>query len=641
MGFEICNSKSMSEALQILKKYWKHDSFRSLQNEIIDSVLSGQDSFALMPTGGGKSVCFQIPAMMNEGICLVISPLVALMKDQVDNLQQRNIKAIALTGGIRSDEMIDLLDNCQFGNYKFLYLSPERLQSDWIMERIKNLPINLIAIDEAHCVSQWGHDFRPAYLKISNLKTYFPKVPFLALTATATPKVKEDIINELGLNKPQIFEKSFARKNIAYMVFEAEDKLFRIEQILRKNRNSSIIYVRNRKSCIEISSQLQSLGFKSTYYHGGLTSKEKDKNMQAWMQDQVQVIVATNAFGMGIDKADVKTVIHIQLPENLENYYQEAGRCGRNGEKAFAVLLTSPSDIIQAESQFIHVLPDKKFLNEMFVRLCNYFQIAYGEGIDEKFAFNLNHFCLKYKFPVLKTYNAMQFLDRQGIITLSQQFSEKITLQFIIPSKEVMRYMSLNPNDEEIILAILRTYPGIYDMETAFNLPLIAKKSNHTESQVETVLNKLKEKQIIEYHSKNNDTSVILNEIREDERTISRVSKYLENQNQLKKEKLKSVLDYIAEQKVCKSKLILNYFGEKTNEHCGICSYCITKKGTTTDLSEISKKIIGLLKMEELNSREIQNRTKNTVDDVIFALQQLLENESIIVKSNNKYTLKR
>ncbi|HEY4618635.1 MAG TPA: ATP-dependent DNA helicase RecQ [Flavobacterium sp.] len=631
----------MSEALQILKKYWKHDSFRSLQNEIIDSVLSGQDSFALMPTGGGKSVCFQIPAMMNEGICLVISPLVALMKDQVDNLQQRNIKAIALTGGIRSDEMIDLLDNCQFGNYKFLYLSPERLQSDWIMERIKNLPINLIAIDEAHCVSQWGHDFRPAYLKISNLKTYFPKVPFLALTATATPKVKEDIINELGLNKPQIFEKSFARKNIAYMVFEAEDKLFRIEQILRKNRNSSIIYVRNRKSCIEISSQLQSLGFKSTYYHGGLTSKEKDKNMQAWMQDQVQVIVATNAFGMGIDKADVKTVIHIQLPENLENYYQEAGRCGRNGEKAFAVLLTSPSDIIQTESQFIHVLPDKKFLNEMFVRLCNYFQIAYGEGIDEKFAFNLNHFCLKYKFPVLKTYNAMQFLDRQGIITLSQQFSEKITLQFIIPSKEVMRYMSLNPNDEEIILAILRTYPGIYDMETAFNLPLIAKKSNHTESQVETVLNKLKEKQIIEYHSKNNDTSVILNEIREDERTISRVSKYLENQNQLKKEKLKSVLDYIAEQKVCKSKLILNYFGEKTNEHCGICSYCITKKGTTTDLSEISKKIIGLLKMEELNSREIQNRTKNTADDVIFALQQLLENESIIVKSNNKYTLKR
>jgi ATP-dependent DNA helicase RecQ len=630
----------MSEALQILQKYWEHDSFRSLQNEIIDSVLSGQDSFALMPTGGGKSVCFQIPAIMNEGICLVISPLVALMKDQVANLQKRNIKAIALTGGIRSDEMIDLLDNCQFGNYKFLYLSPERLQSDWILQRIKNLPINLITIDEAHCVSQWGHDFRPAYLKISNLKTYFPKVPFLALTATATPKVKEDIINELGLKDPQVFEKSFARKNIAYMVFEIEDKLFRIEQILRKNSQSSIIYVRNRKSCIEISSQLQSLGFKSTYYHGGLTYREKDKNMQSWMEDKAQVIVATNAFGMGIDKADVKTVIHIQLPENLENYYQEAGRSGRNGEKAFAVLLTSPSDIIQAENQFIHVLPDKKFLNEMFIRLCNFFQIAYGEGIDEKFSFNLNHFCLKYKFPVLRTYNAMQFLDGQGIITLSQEFSEKITLQFIIPSKEVMRYMSLNPNDEGIILAILRTYPGIYEMQTAFNLPLIAKKSNHSESQVEAVLQKLKERQILDYHSKNNDTTLIFNEIREDERTISRVSKYLESQNQLKKEKLKSVLHYISEQKVCKSTLILDYFGEKTNDDCGICSYCIAKKSMTTDIPKLSKKIIALLKTEQLNSREIENKTKSTSNDVIFALQQLLENESIIVKSNNKYTLR-
>ncbi len=605
----------MQEAVAILRKYWKHDKFRSLQNEIINSVLSGQDTFALMPTGGGKSVCFQIPAMMNEGICLVISPLVALMKDQVANLQKRDIKAIALTGGIRSEEMIDLLDNCQFGNYKFLYLSPERLQSDWILERIKNLPINLITIDEAHCVSQWGHDFRPAYLKISSLKKHFPKIPFLALTATATPKVKEDIINELGLHDPQIFEKSFARENIAYMVFEVEDKLFRIEQILKKNPQPSIIYVRNRKSCLDVSAQLQSLGFKATYYHGGLSSKEKDKNMQLWMNEEVQVIVATNAFGMGIDKANVKTVIHIQLPENLENYYQEAGRAGRNGEKAFAVLLTSPSDIIQTESQFINILPDKKFLNQMYVKLCNYFQIAYGEGINEQFTFNLNHFCLKYGFPILKTYNAMQFLDRQGIITLSQEFSEKITMQFLIPSKEVIRYMSLNPNDEEIILAILRTYPGIYEMQTAFNLELIAKKSNHAAAEIQAVLKKLKEKDIIEYHSKNNDATLIFNEVREDERTISRVSKYLENQNQLKKEQLKAVVDYINEKKVCKSKLILNYFGEKANTDCGICSYCITKKQRKPDVISLSKEIITLLQAEDLNSRDIQNKTKNSPDD--------------------------
>lgn len=630
----------MSEALKILQKYWKHDSFRPLQQEIIDSVLSGQDTFALMPTGGGKSICFQIPAMVNTGICLVISPLVALMKDQVANLQKKDIKAIALTGGIKSDEMIDLLDNCQFGNYKFLYLSPERLQSDWILERIKSLPINLIAIDEAHCVSQWGHDFRPAYLKISGLKDHFPSVPFLALTATATPKAKEDIITELGLENPKVFQQSFARKNIAYMVFETNDKLFRIEQILKKNPQSSIIYVRNRKSCLDISTQLRYLGFKATFYHGGLSSKEKDKNMQLWMQDKAQVIVATNAFGMGIDKSNVKTVIHIQLPENLENYYQEAGRSGRNGDKAFAVLLTNPSDIAQTENQFINILPDKAFLNAVYIKLCNYFQIAYGEGINEQFSFNLNAFCLKYKFPVLKTYNAIQFLDRQGILTLSQEFSEKISLQFIIPSKEVIRYTSLNPNDEEILLAILRTYPGIYEMQTAFNLPLIAKKSNHTETQVYAVLEKLKEKAIIDYHSRNNDSSLIFNEIREDERTISRVAKYLENQNTLKKEQFKSVLKYIKEDKICKSTLILNYFGEKTVEDCGICSYCITKKNKKTNSTSLPTDILSLLTNEELNSREIQNRMNNKSDDVIFAIQFLLENEKIILKPNNKYIIK-
>lgn len=630
----------MSEALQILKKYWNHDHFREPQEEIIKAVLSGQDTFALMPTGGGKSVCFQIPALMQKGICLVISPLVALMKDQVANLQKRNIKAIALTGGIKSDELIDLLDNCQFGNYKFLYLSPERLQSDWILDRIKTLPINLIAIDEAHCVSQWGHDFRPAYLKISNLKTHFPKVPFLALTATATPRVKEDIITELGLQNPQCFEKSFERKNIAYMVFEIEDKLFRIQQILSKNPQPSIIYVRNRKACLDTAAQLNSLGFKATYYHGGLSTKEKEKNMNLWMEEEVQVMIATNAFGMGIDKANVKTVIHIQLPENMENYYQEAGRAGRNEEKAFAVLLTSPSDIAQAENQFIYVLPDKKFLLEVFIKICNYFQIAYGEGINEQYSFNLNQFCVRYKFPVLKTYNAIQFLDRQGIISLSQEFSEKISLQFIIPSKEVIRYTSLNPNDEEIILAILRSYPGIYDIQTNFNLSLIARKSKHSEIEVQTVLEKLKEKGIVEYHSKNNDTTLVFNEIREDERTINRVAKYLKHQNQLKKEQLESVLNYIKEDSICKSKQILAYFGEEKSTNCGICSYCISqkaKKGTKISLSE---QIIALLKTADLSSREIQIKLNNPSNDVIFALQELLENKHILILSNNKYSIK-
>ncbi len=629
----------MQTALAILQKYWKHDQFRSLQNEIIDSVVSGKDTLAILPTGGGKSICFQVPALMQEGICLVISPLVALMKDQVANLQARNIKAIALTGGIRSEEMIDLLDNCQFGNYKFLYLSPERLQSDWILDRIKNLPINLIAIDEAHCVSQWGHDFRPAYLKISDLKKHFQKIPFLALTATATPRVKADIITETGLQNPTVFQKSFARDNIAYMVIEAEDKLYKIEQILKKNPEPSIIYVRNRRSCIDISNQLQSLGFKSTYYHGGLSPKEKDKNMALWMQEDAQVIVATNAFGMGIDKANVKTVIHIQLPDNIENYYQESGRAGRNGEKAFAVLLTSPSDALQAENQFLSNLPDKPFINSVFIKLCNYFQIAYGEGINEQFAFNLNHFCLKYNFTTLKTYNAIQFLDRQGIISLSQEFSEKISMQFLIPSKEVIRYISLNPNDEEIILTILRAYPGIYEMQTAFNLDFIAKKSNHKPTEVQAVLQKLKEKDIIEYHAKNNDASILFNEIREDERTINRVAKYLEKQNQLKKEQLQSVLHYTKEKQTCKNRLVLEYFGEKSDADCGICSYCISKTKVANSPENLSNSILTLLQTEELSSREIQERTHTDSTTVIELLQHLLEQEQIVIKANNKYSI--
>jgi ATP-dependent DNA helicase RecQ len=631
----------MQNPLEILQKYWHHDSFRTPQEEIIKTVLEGKDVFAIMPTGGGKSVCFQVPAMIMDGICLVVTPLIALMKDQVANLQQRNIKAIALTGGIYVDEISDLLDNCQFGNYKFLYLSPERLQSDWILDRIKNLPINLIAIDEAHCVSQWGHDFRPAYLKISKLKENFPTVPFLALTATATERVKIDAIKELGLENPAIFEKSFARENIAYMVFEAEDKLYKMEQILKKNPQSSIIYVRNRKSCVEVSQQLKILGISATFYHGGLSIKEKDKNMQLWMTDYVQVMVATNAFGMGIDKPTVKTVIHIQLPENIENYYQEAGRAGRNGDKAFAVLLTHPSDYLRVKNQFIAVLPDKIFLKEMYIKLSNYFQIAYGEGIDEQFQFNLNQFCIKYNFPVLKTYNAIQFLDRQGIISLSQEYSEKISLQFIIESKEVLRYMSLNPQDEEVILTILRLYPGIYETQTAFNISLISKKTNTDEAKILLLLQKLKDKQIIEYQAKSNDATLIYNEIREDDLTINRVSKFLDNQNKLKIEQLESVLTYVKDEENCKSRLILEYFGEKTTKNCGICSFCIKKnKKTIVNDKLLNEKIIGLLKIQEMDSREIEKLTKISSKEIIFAIQNLLENNEIKILENNKYTLK-
>ncbi|HEY0046092.1 MAG TPA: RecQ family ATP-dependent DNA helicase [Flavobacterium sp.] len=625
-------------AVEILKKYWDFDAFRHPQEEIIASVMAGNDTFALMPTGGGKSLCFQVPAMMKDGICLVISPLVALMKDQVRNLEKRNIKAIALTGGISAEETNQLLDNCMFGNYKFLYLSPERLQSDWILERIKSLPINLIAVDEAHCVSQWGHDFRPAYLKISILKEHFPKIPFLALTASATPEVEIDILKQLEFNNPKIFRKSFSRSNLAYMVFSVEDKLFRISQILKKNPQSSIVYVRNRKSCFEISNQLQAMGFTSAYYHGGLSPKDKEKFMQNWMDGKAQVMVATNAFGMGIDKADVKTVIHVQLPENLENYYQEAGRAGRNGEKAFAILLFSPSDYLMAENQFIASLPDKLFLTAVYKKLCNYLRIGYGEGIDEKYSFNMKQFCLTYKFPPLNAYNAMQFLDNQGVISLSPEFSQKLEIQFLIPSKEVLRYMSLNTADEEMMLAILRTYPGIYDQKVAINLPLIAKKSKAAEKDIDTLLQKLEAAAIISLDGHSNDTTITFNEVREDERSINRIAKYLEEQNKLKKQRLHAVMEYVKNSKVCRSRQISEYFGEKNLEDCGVCSYCISKKPQEEDKT-VSEKIINLLFDGDLSSRELQQKMNNAESDIIAALSNLLERDVISIKSNSKYTL--
>lgn len=627
----------MSKALEILQKYWKYNSFREPQEQIINTVLDKKDAFALLPTGGGKSVCFQVPGILLDGICLVISPLIALMKDQVENLHKKDIKATALVGGLSQNDISDILDNCQFGNYKFLYLSPERLQHDWIVERIKQLKISLIAIDEAHCVSQWGHDFRPAYLKIFKLKENFPKTPFLALTASATAKVQKDIIEKLTLENPRVFKNSFERKNIAYHVIKTEDKLSKIKQIVSKNKQSSIIYVSNRKACLQISNQLNNLGFSTTFYHGGLSYKEKDKNRLLWTENKALIMVATNAFGMGIDKPDVKTVIHVNLPQNLENYYQEVGRAGRNGEKAFGILLTNKSDITFAKSQFISVLPDKNFLKNVYIKLNNYFQIAYGEGYNENFSFNLNHFCTQYQFPILKTYNSIQFLDRQGIITLQNIFSEKIDLQFIISSKEVIRYMSLNTKDQEVISTILRTYTGIFEIETSINISLIAKKAKTNEKEVLKIINRLHTSNIVKLKIHNNDSNITFNEIREDALTINKVSKFLETQNQLKNENFNKVIDFIEDTSICKNKLLLTYFDEDINTNCGICSTCISKNRKSNQL--IPFKLLELLKSGPLNSKQIENNLSISSEETIFVIQQLLEQNKIAINTQNKYYL--
>jgi ATP-dependent DNA helicase RecQ len=627
----------MQTPLDVLKQYYRFENFRGLQEPIINSVLEGNDTFGLMPTGEGKSVCFQIPALMQEGICLVVSPLIALMKDQVQSLQKKNIKAMAIMGNLRTDEISDLLDNALYGNYKFLYLSPERLQQDWVLQRITALPINLIAIDEAHCVSQWGHDFRPAYLNIKQLRVHFYKIPFLALTASATQHVKDDVIKQLELKQPKIFQSSFERSNIVYSVIETQDKFYHIEQILRKQPNPSIIYVRNRKSCVEFSANLNAVGIKATFFHGGLSLSDKDKNMNLWMDEKVQVIVATNAFGMGIDKANVQNVIHIQLPENLESYYQESGRAGRDGEVAQAVLLLNKNDVIRAKHQFIEVLPDKTFLTKVYVKLFNFFQIAYGEWTEEQFSFNFNQFCTDYNLPILKTYNALNFLDRQSIITLSQEFSQKLSVQFDIPSKEVIRYMSLNPKDEPIIMAVLRSYSGVFEVETSINTIHLAKKTGQSERKIIELFERLHQQGIILYKSQSNDASILFNEVREDELTINRISRYLNDQNQLKVSQLNAVINYATDNKTCKSVLLLSYFGEKNLKECGLCSVCMSKQKSNFDKKLASEKVLDFLAKKPATSREIQQTTELAYDQIVVVIKYLLEEEKISINHKNEY----
>jgi ATP-dependent DNA helicase RecQ len=564
-----------------------------------------------------------------------------LMRDQVQQLTKKNIKAIALTGEISQNETIELLDNCKFGNYKLLYISPERLLVDWIFEYIKTLPIYLITIDEAHCVSQWGHDFRPAFLEIKKLRDFFDKIPFLALTATATPRVQDDIVTSLALEKPTKFLLSFYRKNLAYMVVKTEDKLHKIRQILTKNPESSILYVRNRKACHDYSKTLNNLGFKATFYHGGLKQHEKSKNMSLWMQDEMQIMVATNAFGMGIDKPNVKTVMHVQLPENIENYYQEVGRGGRNGQKAFGILLLGPDDIQHSKHLFEKSLVDKKELLNIYIKLCNHFQVGYGEGFEEVFDFNLQQFCSKYNLSVTKVYQALKFLDQQSVFSFSQNATDQTQIQFLWESKEVIRYCSLNPDDEPIILNILRTYPGIYELKLLINRNLIAKKSLVSEPEVVKLLEKLASKGIISMSLTSHDAKIMMLTAREDAYTINRISKQLEQYNRIKEKQLADMTAFVLNDDVCKSAQILTYFGEKNQLKCGICHVCLNEKRNADIQILWINQIMEVLKTETLNSKELQKKIKIRDEDLISVLKHLLENNQIELCQNNQYRIKK
>ena len=631
----------MQQPLDILERYWNFTQFRPEQEAIINAVIEGEDTFVLLPTGGGKSLCFQIPALAKQGICVVISPLIALMKDQVQQLNDKGIKAMALTSGITYSQLDTLLDNCIYGNYKFLYLSPERLQQELVQERIRQMNVNLIAVDEAHCISQWGSDFRPAYKNISILRQLQPSVNVVALTASAKPDVVNDIIKELDFINPKIFKQSFSRPNLGYMVYHENDKYYRIETILKKYKESSIIYVRNRKLTLDLSAFLESRKISATYYHGGLPTDEKDKNMTLWLQNQKQVMVATNAFGMGIDKPDVKTVIHLNLPESIESYFQEAGRVGRNGEKAYAVILKNNSDEVLVTNQFLSVLPPVDFVKQVYRKLCNYFQISYGEGEYETFDFDFNSFCKTYNFNPILTYNAFLMLDRNSVIILSKQFKNKVSAQFIISSASLFNYLETHPNFNVIVKSILRMYGGIFDHNTKIDIAKISEKASTNETIVTNTLKQLEKDEIITLNLAKTDAQVTFIEPREDDKTINRIASIIEQQNELKQQQVKAMLAYIDNDSVCKSMQLLAYFGEKDTKPCGICSVCTStqKNAKPQDIMNIKNRVIELLETGNQSSRNMISALNCSESELKSVLKLLLEHNIIAITPTNTYKL--
>lgn len=612
-----------------------------MQEDIIASVLNGKDTVALLPTGGGKSLCFQVPALVMDGICIVISPLVALMEDQVNALKERGIKALKITGGIPFNDLNTLLDNALYGNYKFLYLSPERLQQEIVQNYIRQMNVNLIAIDEAHCISQWGNHFRPAYKNITILRELHPLVPFIALTATATAEVLEDTISELHMELPTVFKTSFVRENLSYQVFKEDDKLYRTEQLLKNNQDSAIVYVRNRKSTIEISNQLNSLGISSTFYHGGISAKEKAQKLDTWRSGGVSTMVATNAFGMGIDHPNVRFVVHLQIPESIESYFQEAGRAGRDGQYATAVLLYNEYDIIYVKKQFVESLPSTSDIKAIYRTLNNYFQIPYGEGEFTKHNFGFSEFCKTYNLSTMLAYNALNSLDRLGVIQLSQEFGRKSIVQFLISSEKVLTYFEKDITTSVIGKTILRIYGGIFEMPTAINLDLITTKTGQSIETVIFILKKMERDQVIEINLQITDATLTFLVPREDEKTINVISREVESLNQKKLSQVNAVLRYLENTKTCRSVQLVSYFGETTAISCGICSVCNFQhpRSSKKELQEIAKNILLLLETSDLTSRELSEKLTFTEANILRALRLLMDAEKIRINFKNQYYL--
>lgn len=621
---------------EILKQYWGYDEFRGIQREIIESIGAGRDTLGLMPTGGGKSITFQVPALATEGLCIVVTPLIALMKDQVANLRSRGIKAAAIYSGMKTSEIITALENCIFGDYKFLYISPERLSSDLFLNKIQKIKVCFITVDEAHCISQWGHDFRPAYRRIGELRNLFPNLPVLALTATATPAVVKDIQQQLGFKAENSFSMSFERKNLVYVVRNTENKAKELLHILGKVHGSAIVYTLNREKTKEVCDFLISQGITAEFYHAGLSPEVKDKREEAWKSGKARVMVSTNAFGMGIDKPDVRLVVHIDQPSSIEAYFQEAGRAGRDGNLAYAVTLFGHSDKQTVARRLEDNYPPQEFIREIYDELCYYYSMALGDGLNCTFEFSLSDFCKKYHRPMHRTDSALRMLTRMGYIEYIEEMEYASRVRFIVDKDSLFHFRGLPADYELLINALLRNYSGLFTDYAFIDERFLSRVTKLTRHRMYEILVSLTNKRIVSYAPSKRCPIVTFTRHRVLGSELRFTREVYDERKAMYGERLNAMMHYVTGDTVCRSSSLLAYFGEKNADPCGRCDVCMSKRARTVASSQAGREaLLALLADKTLHNINELDSLSLPRADMNIILRELCDEEIIIVEGEN------
>ena len=608
---------------KILKEYWGYDSFRGIQEDIISSISQGYDTLGLMPTGGGKSITFQVPTLAMEGLCLVITPLIALMKDQVQHLRNRGILAQALHNGMTQQEILTALDNCIYGNYKFLYVSPERLSSDLFLQKIRRIPVRLLAVDESHCISQWGYDFRPAYLQIASIRQLLPGVPVLALTATATPAVIEDIQQRLHFARPNVFRMSFERTNLAYVVRPTEDKESELMHILQRVPGCAIVYVRSRKKTQEVAKLLQAQGITAHFYHAGLDDATRDLRQKEWQRNDRRVMVATNAFGMGIDKPDVRLVVHLDLPDSIEAYFQEAGRAGRDGRKAYAVILYSPSDRTVLLKRIPDTFPDKDYIRDVYEHLQYYYQTAMGEGQGMTRPFNLEDFCRTYKYFPVPVDSALKIIMQCGYLEYTAEQDGASQLLFTIGRDGLYQLQGLGENTDRLIQVILRSYTGLFTDYAYIDEQALATRAGLTRQQVYECLIRLGKLGIVRYIPRRKTPYIRYTRERVEASRLVIPPAVYEERRERYEQRIKAMLHYVSNDSACRSRELLSYFGENNEHNCGQCDVCLSRRHRPAD--GLRERTLACLAESDCTAIRLAERLQAPADDLASLLHTLIE----------------